>query len=141
MRAKRLIPLGGLVLMAILLPARVGFAQSPICNDGTPSNNSLICGASPAGGDLDADLGNDKIIVKPGITVSNVQGDGLASDADPADNPPWVADPIAATPGGKDAINVRGTVTGEVSGDYLEESHGGNDKIMIAADGVATSVS
>src|SRR5687767_12043182 len=106
-----------LVCLSVLIPAGFANAQAS-CDDGTSGDDEISCSTSPTGNDLDADLGNDTLTIERGAQVYNVQGDGMASDADPGSNPPDVSDPVSNQPGGNDIIRVRGSVMNEVSGDY-----------------------
>lgn len=138
-RFKALIALGVVAAVSTGL-APIARAQT-VCNDGTPAADTLSCKASPAAGDLDLDLGNDTLTFYGNASAENIQGDGLASSADPLTNPPHVFDPQASVAGGIDKITVYGVVRNEVSGDYLWQANGGADTINVYSTGNAYAVS
>jgi hypothetical protein len=138
-RFKALIALGLVVAMSSTA-ASAARAQT-VCADGTPADNILSCKSSPAAGDLDLDLGNDTLTFYGTASAANIQGDGVASSADPMSQPPHISDPQASVAGGIDKITVYGIVTNEVSGDYLWQANGGADTINVYTSGNAYAIS
>jgi hypothetical protein len=96
------------------------------CNQiGTPGNDHIICnkGRTPPdpNGTINANLGDDQVIVAGNTVVGALYGDG---------------DPFVGN-GGNDHIAVNGTANGDIYGD-LVTGNGGDDRIIV--NGTATTL-
>ena len=113
--------IGRISLMTILMVTLL-LIPSPVyadCNNtGTPGNDHIVCnkGKTPPdpNGTINADLGDDEVIIAGNTTVGAVYGDGA----------PFTGN------GGNDRITINGTANGDVYGDLIS-GNGGADRIIV----------
>lgn len=108
-----------LVIVAGFCFATPTFAIGP-CDDGTTSNDNIVCSADPVVPDdtIGLDLGDDTYTQNAGVTTEYVGGDSLADGNQASGN------------GGDDNITINGSVNTCVDGDNVD-GDGGNDTIVI----------